>query len=181
MIRAFDAVSLPLLRWLDPEDAHRMAIAGLRFLPPLRPRPDNPKLAVRAFGLNFPNPIGIAAGNAVLDVIAEENLCARAEALGSRLKQRLQSLVEDVPQIADIRGPGFMNAVEFNLPGSATPAPDFANKVRLRALEKGLILLTCGIHGNVIRFLSPLTIGDDIFSEGLDILEASLRECAGEV
>jgi len=62
VIRAFDAVSLPLLRWLDPEDAHRMAIAGLRFLPPLRPRPDNPKLAVRAFGLNFPNPIGIAAG-----------------------------------------------------------------------------------------------------------------------
>ena len=127
------------------------------------------------------SPIGIAAGNAVLDVNAEENLCARAEALGSRLKQRLQSLVENVPQIADIRGPGFMNAVEFNLPGSATPAPDFANKVRLRALEKGLILLTCGIHGNVIRFLSPLTIGDDIFSEGLDILEASLRECAGEV
>ena len=62
MIRAFDAFSLPLLRWFDPEDAHRMAIQGLRLLPPMRSRPDDSKLAVRAFGLNFPNPIGMAAG-----------------------------------------------------------------------------------------------------------------------
>ena len=62
MIRAFDAFSLPLLRWFDPEDAHRMAIQGLRLLPPVKPRPDDHKLAVRAFGLNFPNPIGMAAG-----------------------------------------------------------------------------------------------------------------------
>ena len=62
MIRAFDAFSLPLLRWFDPEDAHRMAIQGLRLLPPIRQKPDDSKLAVRAFGLNFPNPIGMAAG-----------------------------------------------------------------------------------------------------------------------
>lgn len=62
MIRAFDNFSLPLLRWFDPEDAHRMAIQGLRLLPPIRQRADDPKLAVRAFGLNFPNPIGLAAG-----------------------------------------------------------------------------------------------------------------------
>ena len=62
MIRAFDTFSLPLLRWLDPEDAHRLAIRALRLLPPLRPRPDDTKLAVRAFGLNFPNPLGLAAG-----------------------------------------------------------------------------------------------------------------------
>jgi dihydroorotate dehydrogenase len=62
VIRAFDAFSLPLLRWFDPEDAHRLAIQGLRLLPPMRPRPDDPKLAVRAFGLNFPNPLGMAAG-----------------------------------------------------------------------------------------------------------------------
>ena len=62
MIRAFDAFSLPLLRWFDPEDAHRMAIQGLKLLPPIRSRPDDPKLAVRAFGLNFPNPVGMAAG-----------------------------------------------------------------------------------------------------------------------
>ncbi|MDB5638649.1 MAG: hypothetical protein JWP51_3557 [Bradyrhizobium sp.] len=62
MIRAFDAFSLPLLRWFDPEDAHRLAVQGLRLLPPTRPRPDDAKLAVRAFGLNFPNPVGLAAG-----------------------------------------------------------------------------------------------------------------------
>jgi dihydroorotate dehydrogenase len=64
VIRAFDlfAFSLPLLRWLDAEDAHRLAIQGLKLLPPIRPKPDDPKLAVRAFGLNFPNPVGMAAG-----------------------------------------------------------------------------------------------------------------------
>jgi dihydroorotate dehydrogenase len=62
VIRAFDAFSLPLLRWFDPEDAHRLAIQGLRLLPPIRPGPDDAKLAVRAFGLNFPNPVGMAAG-----------------------------------------------------------------------------------------------------------------------
>jgi dihydroorotate dehydrogenase len=62
VIRAFDAFSLPLLRWFDPEDAHRLALQGLRLLPPTRPRPGDQKLTVRAFGLNFPNPIGMAAG-----------------------------------------------------------------------------------------------------------------------
>ena len=62
MIRAFDAFSLPLLRWFDPEDAHRLALQGLKLLPPARPRVDDEKLSVRAFGLNFPNPIGMAAG-----------------------------------------------------------------------------------------------------------------------
>jgi dihydroorotate dehydrogenase len=62
VIRALNAFSLPILRWFDPEDAHRLAIQGLRLLPPLKPRKDDAKLAVRAFGLNFPNPIGMAAG-----------------------------------------------------------------------------------------------------------------------
>ncbi len=62
MIRAFDALTLPLLRRLDPEDAHRLALGGLRMLPSGKARPDDPKLATRAFGLNFPNPIGMAAG-----------------------------------------------------------------------------------------------------------------------
>ena len=62
MIRAFDTFSLPLLRWLDAEDAHRLAIQGLKLLPPVKSHPDDSKLAVRAFGLNFPNPVGMAAG-----------------------------------------------------------------------------------------------------------------------
>ncbi|MBZ0161502.1 MAG: 4-aminobutyrate--2-oxoglutarate transaminase [Notoacmeibacter sp.] len=122
------------------------------------------------------NPLGIAAAHAVLDVIEEEQLCERANRLGQRLKQRLEGLRGDVPEISDIRGPGFMNAVEFKDAASGAPNSAFANRVREIALSKGLILLTCGIHANVIRFLSPITIQDDIFSEALDILETAIRE-----
>ena len=121
------------------------------------------------------NPIGIAAAHAVLDVIEEEGLCDRANALGSRLKQKLESLRDAVPQIVDIRGPGFMNAVEFNLPGTREPHPGFANAVREEALKLGLILLTCGVYGNVIRFLAPLTIEDDVFTEALDGIDTAMR------
>ncbi|MHB1102839.1 MAG: 4-aminobutyrate--2-oxoglutarate transaminase [Devosia sp.] len=127
------------------------------------------------------NPIGIAAAHAVLDVIEDENLCERAETLGARLKQRFAGLAEQVPQIAEVRGPGFMNAVEFNLPRSATPNPDFANNVRLKALERGVILLTCGVYGNVIRFLAPLTIEEGVFAEALDAIEGALLDASSEV
>jgi 4-aminobutyrate aminotransferase len=124
------------------------------------------------------SPIGIAAAHAVLDVIEEEKLCDRAEQLGARLKQRLESLRGDVPEIADIRGPGFMKAIEFNVPGKHKPDADFTTAVRLKALEKGVILLTCGVYSNVIRFLAPITIQDEVFTEALDIIEASIRECS---
>ncbi len=119
------------------------------------------------------SPMGIAAANAVLDVIEEERLCDRANQLGSRLKQHLEMLRDEVPEIADIRGPGFMNAVEFNVGGK--PSADFANRVRAEALNRGLILLTCGVHGNVIRFLAPITIQDEVFTEALGKLDASIR------
>ncbi|MET3758928.1 4-aminobutyrate aminotransferase [Rhizobium binae] len=109
------------------------------------------------------NPLGIAAAHAVLDVIADEDLCSRANQLGGRLKQRLESLREKVPETADIRGPGFMNAVEFNDRTTGLPSADFANKVRLTALDKGLILLT---------------IQDEVFGEALDILETSMLEAS---
>lgn len=120
------------------------------------------------------NPLAVAAAHAVLDIIEDECLCERAVRLGNRLKQRLAGLRDAVPQIVDIRGPGFMNAVEFNLAGTDSPAPDFANRVREEALDRGLILLTCGVYGNVIRFLAPLTIPDGVFDEALDILEAAM-------
>ncbi|TPJ36360.1 4-aminobutyrate--2-oxoglutarate transaminase [Mesorhizobium sp. B2-8-3] len=122
------------------------------------------------------SPIGVAAAHAVLDVIDEENLCDRANALGARLKQRLDSIRDDVPEIVDIRGPGFMNAVEFNDVKKGLPSAEFANAVRLKALDEGLILLTCGVYGNVIRFLSPITIQDGVMTEALDILETSIRD-----
>ncbi len=126
------------------------------------------------------NPLGIAAAHAVLDVIEEEGLCERAEQLGARLKQRLQSLRDKVPEIVEIRGPGFMNAVEFNNVETGLPSAEFANAVRAKALENGLLLLTCGVYGNVVRFLCPLTVQDEIFSEALDILEKSMIDARGD-
>ncbi|MDQ7260640.1 4-aminobutyrate--2-oxoglutarate transaminase [Paracoccus sp. PS-1] len=125
------------------------------------------------------NPLAVAAAHAVLDVIEEEGLCDRATRLGQRLKQRLAGIADGVPEIVDIRGPGFMNAVEFNIAGTDRPSPDFANRVREEALARKLILLTCGVHGNVIRFLAPLTIQEDVFDEALDILEESIRAARG--
>ncbi len=121
------------------------------------------------------NPIGIAAAHAVLDVIEEETLCARADQLGTRLKDRLEGLRSDIPEIVDIRGLGFMAAVEFNAAGSDTPDPEFTNAVKAEALQRGLILLTCGVYANVIRFLAPITVPDAVFEEALNIIEASIR------
>jgi 4-aminobutyrate aminotransferase len=125
------------------------------------------------------NPLGVAAAHAVLDVIEEEGLCARAERMGARLKQRLAAIADSVPEIAEIRGPGFMNAVEFNVAGSATPNPEFVKRVLAEALDRGLILLSCGVYGNVIRFLAPLTIPEPVFEEALDIIEASILAAKG--
>ncbi|WFQ80600.1 4-aminobutyrate--2-oxoglutarate transaminase [Xenorhabdus sp. SF857] len=122
------------------------------------------------------NPVAIAAGHAVLDVIEEEKLAERAAQLGERLKQCLHKLRPYVPQIADVRGLGLMIAVEFNRVDSQEPDADFTTAVRQKALARGLILLTCGVHGNVIRFLPPLTIQDDVFDEALNVLKSVLLD-----
>jgi len=115
----------------------------------------------------------------VLDIIDEEQLCERATVLGERLKARLVALRGEVAQIADVRGPGAMVAVEFNKAGTSEPDADFTKRVQARALERGLLLLTCGVYSNVIRFLFPLTIQDAVFEEGLAILEEVLKETVG--
>jgi 4-aminobutyrate aminotransferase len=120
------------------------------------------------------NPLAVAAAHAVLDVIDDERLEARAVVLGNRLKQRLHALKARVPRIADVRGPGSMVAVEFIDPSTGQPDASYTKRVQAHALERGLILLVCGVHGNVVRFLHPLTIEDDVFAEALDILEAAL-------
>ncbi|WP_434778462.1 4-aminobutyrate--2-oxoglutarate transaminase [Neisseria sp. Ec49-e6-T10] len=121
------------------------------------------------------NPLGLAAVNAVLDVIKEEQLCERSEKLGIKLKTRLENLRQDIPQIKDIRGLGSMVAVEFMKPNTNQADAEFTSKVQAHALKNGLILLTCGTHYNVIRFLYPLTIEEHIFDEALDKLEVALR------
>ena len=124
------------------------------------------------------NALAVASAHAVLDIIDSENLLDRANVLGDKLKARLNGLRTQVPQILDVRGPGAMNAVEFIDPATGLPSPEFTQKVRVAALNKGLLLLSCGTYANVIRFLFPLTIQDNVFEEGLAILESVLIEAA---
>ena len=119
------------------------------------------------------NPLAIAAAHAVIDVMVEEKLPERGAMLGDQLKALLNSLRTEVPQIADVRGLGAMVAVEFtNAQGE--PDADFTKRVQAQALQRRLILLTCGVNGNVLRFLFPLTTPQPIFDEALTILRAAI-------
>ncbi|GIK49043.1 MAG: 4-aminobutyrate--2-oxoglutarate transaminase [Hyphomonadaceae bacterium] len=123
------------------------------------------------------SPVGCAAALAVLDVIEKENLCARADALGARAKARLETLRRrnDIAPIADIRGLGSMIAFDLVAErGGDAPDGAAAKRATARALENGLILLSCGVSGETIRLLYPLTIEDDLFDEGLARLEMAL-------
>jgi 4-aminobutyrate aminotransferase/(S)-3-amino-2-methylpropionate transaminase len=124
------------------------------------------------------SPVSCAAALAVLDVIEEEKLLARADAIGARLRERLAqaSRRNDLAPIAQVRGPGAMIAFDLvKTRGGNEPDPDMAKKVTARALESGLVLLSCGIYGETIRILVPLTASDALIGEGLDILETALR------
>lgn len=120
------------------------------------------------------NPLAVAAAHAVLDVIDEEHLCARAAELGAILVETLDQAKAACPFIADIRAQGSMVAVEFNDPHTGQPSPEFTRQVQDRALQEGLLLLSCGVYGNVIRFLYPLTIPDAQFRHALNMITRSL-------
>lgn len=127
-------------------------------------------------------PMACAAGLAVLDVIAEERLCERAEAIGDLIKTRLLNLKRSnsLACIGDVRGPGAMIALELVKQGDADqPDPDLTKALVVDAAKDGLILLACGIRSNVIRFLVPLTASDELINEGLDVLEKNLVRLAG--
>ena len=119
------------------------------------------------------NPLAVAAAHAVIDVMAEEKLPERGAMLGNQLKALLSSLRADVPQIADVRGLGAMVAVEF-ADGHGQPDADFTKRVQAEALKRKLILLTCGVNANVLRFLFPLATSQAVFDEALGLLRASL-------
>jgi 4-aminobutyrate aminotransferase/(S)-3-amino-2-methylpropionate transaminase len=130
------------------------------------------------------SPLGCAAAHAVLDVIEEEGLCRRANEIGDLLVKRIRELqavnsLEGV--IGDIRQVGAMVAMELVGDNDADkPDPDLTKALVARAAQKGLVLLSCGVRGNVIRFLCPLTTSDALVNEGMDILGAALREVVAE-
>ncbi len=121
------------------------------------------------------HPVSCAAALAVLDIIADENLIARANALGERMKSRLAAIARrnDIVPITAIRGLGAMIAFDVAQPG-AEHQPDAAQRVAKAALADGLVILTCGIYGATVRVLVPLTAPDVLIDEGMAKLEAAL-------
>lgn len=123
------------------------------------------------------SPMGCAAALGVLKAINEENLLDRSVELGERIKHRVAEMarIPGAQAIGDIRGLGGMVAFELiTESGTNTPDADATKALCAMALEKGLILLSCGVYGNTVRILVPLTASDALVDEGLDIIEASL-------
>lgn len=122
------------------------------------------------------NPLAVAASHAVIDVIEQEKLVDRSNRLGEKLMARLTAAQSRVPALKEVRGLGSMVAAEFFDPATGAPSPDAVKRVQQAALEEGLILLTCGVYANVMRFLYPLTTEDAVFDEALDILDRALAK-----
>jgi 4-aminobutyrate aminotransferase / (S)-3-amino-2-methylpropionate transaminase / 5-aminovalerate transaminase len=125
------------------------------------------------------SPLGCAAGLAVLEVFQRENLLQRARQVGERLSSGLQALAQRHPAICAVRGLGAMVAFELCRNGDPhQPDADLAKKIVAEAARRGLILLTCGTWGNVVRIMVPLTASDALLDEGLGLLADSLNHCA---
>src|SRR5210317_550087 len=126
------------------------------------------------------SPVACAAALAVIDVIREEGLVDRANGIGATFRDRLEALKAKRPEtIGEIRcNRGAMIALELVEDGDmAKPAAELTKAVVSAAYENGLVLLSCGVNGNVVRFLPALTISDELIDEGFDILETCLDAC----
>jgi len=123
------------------------------------------------------NPVACAAALAVLDVFTQERIFERADRLGEKIGAALEALAARHTEIVEVRRLGAMNAIELGEGGDPQrPAADLTKKFTARARELGLILLSCGIYGNVIRILVPITAGDSIVDEGLALLSQAASE-----
>jgi 4-aminobutyrate aminotransferase/(S)-3-amino-2-methylpropionate transaminase len=120
------------------------------------------------------NPVACAAALGAIETMKELDLPARARRIGEVMKPRLTAMQEKFPVIGDVRGRGAMVAVELVKPGTKEPDAGATAAVAKACHAAGLIVLTCGTYGNVLRFLPPLVIGEDLLNEGLDIIEEAL-------
>jgi 4-aminobutyrate aminotransferase / (S)-3-amino-2-methylpropionate transaminase / 5-aminovalerate transaminase len=117
------------------------------------------------------NPVACAAALAAIETMQAENLAGAARRIEQAMRVRLEALAGKYDVIGDVRGRGAMLAVELVEPGTLTPNPALTAAISAACHQQGLITLTAGTFGNVLRFLPPLVIGDDLLQEGLDILE----------
>ncbi|HRW01520.1 MAG TPA: 4-aminobutyrate--2-oxoglutarate transaminase [Tetrasphaera sp.] len=126
------------------------------------------------------NPLACAAALASIETMEEDDLCGRAKAIEAILYERLGRIAEKYEQVGEVRGRGAMIAMELVTDReSKEPAAALTGAINKACHERGLVTLTCGTLGNVFRFLPPLTIGDDLLHEGMDILEEAFSVAAG--
>jgi 4-aminobutyrate aminotransferase/(S)-3-amino-2-methylpropionate transaminase len=121
------------------------------------------------------NPLACAAALAAMDTIEAEGLVERAREVEAVLKERLDRLRAEDPRVGEVRGRGAMVAVELVRPGTTEPDGALAKAVATAAHRQGVIVLTCGTYGNVLRFLPPLSISDALLHDGMDVLEEAFR------
>ena len=122
------------------------------------------------------NPVACAAALGAIETMRAEDLAGAARAIGDRMLPRLRALAERFPAIGDVRGRGAMIAVELVRPGTTEPDAALAGAVAKACHAQGVVVLTAGTYGNVLRFLPPLVIGPDLLDEALDVLEAAFAE-----
>ena len=123
------------------------------------------------------NPIACAAALATIETIESDGMVARAREIEALMKDRLGRLQADDDRIGDVRGRGAMIAVELVKSGTTEPDAELTRVLSAGAHAAGVIVLTCGTYGNVLRFLPPLTISDELLEEGLDVLALVLKDC----
>jgi 4-aminobutyrate aminotransferase/(S)-3-amino-2-methylpropionate transaminase len=125
------------------------------------------------------NPVACAAALASIETMRELDLTGAARAIGDTMLPRLRALQERTPAIGDVRGRGAMIAVEIVEPGTTEPDPGLTGRIARACHAEGVVVLTAGTFGNVLRFLPPLVIGQDLLTEGLDVLDAAFAAHAG--
>ncbi|MFF3037756.1 4-aminobutyrate--2-oxoglutarate transaminase [Arthrobacter citreus] len=121
------------------------------------------------------NPVACASALAAIETMESQDLSGRARRIEEITVPRLRKVAEETGVIGEVRGRGAMLALELVKPGTKTPDAAAAKEIAAACLAEGVIILTCGTYGNVIRLLPPLVIGDDLLSDGLDVLEAAIR------
>ena len=125
------------------------------------------------------NPVSCAAALGAIETMREQRLDVAAQRIGNRLHSRLGPLAERNNTILDVRGRGAMVAIEFVRPGTTEPDPDLTSRVARTCHQQGVVVLTCGTHGNVVRLLPPLVIDEALLDEGMDVLEHAITAGTG--
>ncbi len=125
------------------------------------------------------NPVAAAAAVASIAYMAEHDLAGRARHIGAQLLSTLSGLADELQGIGEVRGRGAMVAIELVEPGTTTPMPNAAKAVAQACNAEGVLVLTCGTYGNVLRLLPPLVITDEQLADGLGVLSGALRKVLG--